>query len=240
MSFVERGDARIHYDVEGDGYPVFVLAPGGMRSANELWRRAPWDPRERLRDTYRVIGMDQRNAGASRAPIAASDGWADYAADQLAVLDRLGVRECHLLGMCIGGPFACGLLTAAPGRFRSAVLLQPAGLDGNRGAFQAMFDAWAEGVRAEHPEADDAAFASFRANLWGGRDFVFTATREQVAACETPLLVLMGNDEYHPPSVSREIARLAPSATLVERWKDEASLPAADAAIRAFLARHTP
>lgn len=240
MSFVARESARLHYDVEGEGFPVFALAPGGLRSANDFWQRAPWNPRARLRDAHRVIGMDQRNAGASRAPIASSDGWATYAADQLAVLDHLGVERCHLLGMCIGGPFAFALLTAAPQRFCSAVLLQPVGLDGNRDVFYKMFDGWAADVRGEHPEADDATFASFRENLWGDRDFVITATREQVAACATPLLVMMGNDEYHPSSVSREIARLAPNATLVEQWKDEASLGATDATIRAFLAHHTP
>ena len=240
MSFVERGDARLHYDVEGEGFPVFTLAPGGPRSANDVWQRIPWNPRERLRDEYQVIGMDQRNAGASRAPIAASDGWHTYLADQLAVLDHLGVEQCHLLGMCIGGPFIFGLLAAAPGRFRSAVLLQPVGLDGNREVFHDLFDGWAREVRGAHPEADDATFASFRANLWDGPDFAITASREQVAACATPLLVMMGDDQYHPQSVSREIARLAPNATLVERWKSDDVLAATDATIRAFLARRTP
>ena len=36
----------------------------------------------------------------------------------------------------------------------------------------------------------------------------------------TTLLILLGDDEYHPQSVSRELAALAPNATLVERWKD--------------------
>ncbi|HEU4537117.1 MAG TPA: alpha/beta hydrolase [Polyangiaceae bacterium] len=239
MTFVERGDARLHYDVEGQGFPVFTLAPGGLRSANDLWQRAPWNPRVRLRDEYQVIGMDQRNAGASRAPIAASDGWHTYVADQLAVLDRLGVEQCHLLGMCIGGPFVAALLLAAPQRFRSAVLLQPAGLEDNRDAFYEVFDGWAADMRPHHPEADDAAFASFRSNLWDG-EFVFSATPEQMAACATPLLVLMGNDKYHPPSVSRELARRAPNATLIERWRDDDLLASTDAAIRAFLAAHTP
>jgi pimeloyl-ACP methyl ester carboxylesterase len=95
-------------------------------------------------------------------------------------------------------------------------------------------------VRAARPDVDEGALASFRANLWDGPDFVITATREQVAACDAPLLVMMGDDEYHPASVSREIARLAPNATLVERWKEPDLLEATDAAIRGFLARHTP
>jgi pimeloyl-ACP methyl ester carboxylesterase len=239
MSFVERGDAHLHYDVEGDGVPVFTLAPGGLRSAHELWARAPWNPRVRLRDGHQVIGLDQRNAGSSRAPITSLDGWHTYAADQLAVLDHLRVERCHLLGMCIGGAFVLGLLKAAPTRFLSAVLLQPVGLEQNRDTFYKLFDAWAADMRPQHPEADDAAFTSFRSNLWD-KDFAFTATREDVAACTTPLLVMMGNDEYHPSSVSREIAQLAPRATLVERWKDAEVLDATDVTIRTFLAGHSP
>jgi pimeloyl-ACP methyl ester carboxylesterase len=239
MSFVDRGDAHLHYDVEGDGFPVFTLAPGGLKSTHDAWNRAPWNPRLRLRDHYQIIGMDQRNAGSSRAPIAASNGWQTYVDDQLAVLDHLGVEQCHLLGMCIGGPFVMGLLMTAPRRFRSAVLLQPVGLEDNRATFYGLFDSWVAEVRTQHPEADQAAFDSFRSNLWDG-EFVPTATRAQVAACPTPMLVLMGNDQYHPQSTSREIARLAPNATLIERWKDDDdALAATDAAIRAFLAEHT-
>ena len=43
-----------------------------------------------------------------------------------------------------------------------------------------------------------------------------------VRACILPLLVLMGNDLYHPQVTSREIAALAPRAELVESWKDPA------------------
>ncbi|MEE2672444.1 MAG: hypothetical protein VX466_01530 [Myxococcota bacterium] len=42
--------------------------------------------------------------------------------------------------------------------------------------------------------------------------------------CETPLLVLMGDDLYHPQVTSREVADLAPNAELVERWNDDAGL----------------
>src|SRR6266545_1991454 len=102
MAELTVGDTRLHYEVEGDGYPVLLLAPGGMRSTIEMWNRMPWNPRSSLRDWYRVIGMDQRNAGASHAPVRATDGWDTYAQDQLALLDHLGVEQCHLIGMCIG------------------------------------------------------------------------------------------------------------------------------------------
>ena len=85
MPIFERGDVHIHYEVEGEGPPVLLLAPGGMRSANELWGRMPWNPRTALVDHFQLIGMDQRNAGASTAPVSGADGWSTYADDQLAL-----------------------------------------------------------------------------------------------------------------------------------------------------------
>lgn len=241
MASFEHGDATIHYDVEGDGFPVLLIAPGGMRSANELWLNMPWNPRAALANEFRVIGMDQRNAGRSIAPVSADDGWGTYAADQLALLDHLGVDRCHLVGMCIGGPYIAALLRAAPERFAAAVLLQPVGIEpdgSNRTAFYEMFDAWAEAHADRSGAVADATWEVFRSNMWDG-DFVLTATRDEVAAIETPLLVAMGNDLYHPESTSREVASLARRATLVEQWKDDADLERFDAIARAFLVEHS-
>ena len=233
------GTLTIHYDVEGDGYPVLLIAPGGMRSANDLWSNAPWNPRTALAADYRLIGMDQRNAGRSTAPISAGDDWDTYTADQLALLDHLGVERCHVVGMCIGGPYIMNLLTTDPDRFSAAVLLQPVGISGNREALYEMFDQWAEGIAAQHPEVTDADWRTFRRNMWNG-EFVLTATPEEVAACETPMLVAMGDDLYHPSSTSREIADRAPNAMLVETWKHGDALEAFDGVAREFLAQHTP
>jgi pimeloyl-ACP methyl ester carboxylesterase len=240
MPTFERAGAVIHYDLEGvaDGYPVLLIAPGGMRSCNEKWNAMPWNPRTELADTYRLIGMDQRNAGRSTAPVSASDGWTTYRVDQLALLDHLGVERCHVVGMCIGGPYIIGLLTHAPERFSAAALLQPVGIDGNRDVFDGIFDGWRDEIAPAHPEVSDADWASFRSNMWDG-EFVLTATREQVAAISTPMLVAMGNDEYHPSSTSREIASLAAGTVFVEHWKDDASLPAASAAFTEFLRHQT-
>ncbi len=239
MAEFENQTVSIHYDVEGDGFPVLLIAPGGMRSANELWNNMPWNPRAALSDRYRVIGMDQRNAGRSTAPISGEDGWATYTADQLALLDHLGVECCHVVGMCIGGPYVMGLLRAAPDRFASAVLLQPVGIEDNRDAFREMFDLWADDLRPLHPDVSDAEWRSFRSNMWDG-EFVLTATPEEVAECQTPMIVAMGNDLYHPQSTSRRIAELAPDATLVEEWKEGDALTAIDVIIERFLADRTP
>jgi len=239
MAEFRRDEISIHYDVEGEGYPVLLIAPGGMRSANELWMNMPWNPRTALADEYRVIGMDQRNAGRSTAPVGATDGWDTMTSDQLALLDHLDVERCHVVGMCIGGPYIMNLLTTAPERFSAAVLLQPVGIDDNREAMYEMFDLWAEALAPEHPDVTAEEWRSFRSNMWDG-EFVLTATREAVAAVETPLLVAMGDDLYHPQSTSRAIAELAPDATFVESWKEGDALIAFADTARDFLARHTP
>ena len=239
MASFEHGSATIHYDDEGDGFPVLLIAPGGMRSHNALWANAPWNPRVALAEDYRLIGMDQRNAGRSTATVSADDGWATYTADQLALLDHLGIEECHAVGMCIGGPYVAGLLRAAPDRLRSAVMLQPVGMEDNRSVFYELFDDWAAELVDAHSEADEAAWTSYRSNMWDG-DFMLTAAPEDLAAIDTPILVLKGDDVYHPTSTSVTVAERAPNATLVDEWKEGAALEAAGVTIADFLAAHTP
>jgi hypothetical protein len=65
-------------------------------------------------------------------------------------------------------------------------------------------------------------------------------SRDFVKGCPTPLLVLLGNDQYHPQTTSREVASLAPNATLIERWREPEHHAAAQAAVERFLAAHTP
>jgi pimeloyl-ACP methyl ester carboxylesterase len=240
MPSFERKGAEIHYLERGAGFPVLLFAPGGMRSASDFWEASPWNPITELEDGFRVIAMDQRNAGKSTAPIGPDDGWHTYTADHVALLEHLGVERCHLIGGCIGGPYCLGLLNAAPERVASAVLQQPIGFSGdNRQAFYEMFDAWARELAPTHASVTEETWHAFRSRMYDG-DFVFNVDREFVRGCRTPMLVLMGNDLYHPETTSREIAELAPNAELVERWKEPDVVPETVKRVRAFLERHTP
>ena len=237
-SFV-RDDVELHYEVHGEGFPILLFAPGGMRSAASFWRGAEWDPIETLSPHFQVIAMDQRNAGSSRAPVSADDGWHVYTADHLALLDHLGIEKTHLMGGCIGGPYCFGVIQQAADRVCAAVLQQSIGNDGNnRDLFFAMFDQWADDVKARQPDVSEAAWASFRANMFD-QPFLYNTSRDFVAACQTPLLVLMGDDPYHPQPISREIADLAPNARLVEQWKDASAHGTVETVV-GFLKEHTP
>jgi pimeloyl-ACP methyl ester carboxylesterase len=239
MPTFERDGATIYYEEYGEGFPVLLFAPGGMRSSIGAWRGSPFDPIETLKPSFRVIAMDQRNAGRSTAPVRPDDGWHSYTADHLALLDHLGIDKTHVLGGCIGGPYCLGAIEAAPERIASAVLQQTIGLSDNRDAFYAMFDGWAEDMRKLQPDVPEATWSAFRSNMYDG-DFVLSVSRDFVRGCSTPLLVLMGNDLYHPQETSREVAALAPHAQLIEQWKEPEVVPQTVERVIGFLKSNTP
>ncbi len=143
------------------------------------------------------------------------------------------------MGGCIGSSYCLGVMQAAPERVASAVLQNPIGLADNRDAFYAMFDTWADQLRGEQPEVPDEVWSAFRERMYGG-DFVFNVTRDFVRSCPTPMLILAGDDLYHPALISREIADLAPNAELVRRWKEPDVVGDAVKRVQAFLVEHTP
>lgn len=185
MPFFERDDTRIYYEIHGGGPPVLALAPGGMQSSIPIWGGVSYNAVERLASNYQVIVMDQRNAGQSTAPITGWDGWRDYTADQIALLDHLGVERFHAAGMCIGGSFIMGLAEAVPERLVSAVVLQTVGYDDNREMFFELFDSWSAGVRPAHPSVGEDEWAKFRSTMFGG-GFLFNVSEDVVARCQIP------------------------------------------------------
>jgi len=238
MPVFERAGLSLYYEEFGSGYPLLLFAPGGMRSSIDFWHRGPFDPTKEFAGDFRVIAMDQRNAGRSRGPVSASDGWHTYAADHVALLDHLGIQRCHTMGGCIGSTYCLSLIKQAPDRVSAAVLQNPIGLtDSNREAFREMFDGWAKELAHDRKDLSESAFPTFRENMYGG-DFVFAVSRDFVRTCKTPLIVLKGDDLYHPTPISEEIVRLNPSISMVESWKTPEAAPEAVKRVRAFLKQH--
>lgn len=232
-------DSIIYFEERGAGVPLLTLAPGGMRSSVDMWGHAAVDPWESYTGDFRLIAMDQRNTGRSHGPLAEVDPWGAYAADQLGLLDHLGVDRFLVMGCCIGCSFILKLIERAPDRVVAAVLEQPIGVhDGNRELFRQMGRSWAEGLVAGRPDVDDGAAGRFLESMWRD-DFVVSVDRSTIAACPVPLLVLPGIDDYHPTDAGREVASLAPHAEVMEPWKDSAEhIAAATVRAREFLLRH--
>jgi pimeloyl-ACP methyl ester carboxylesterase len=242
MPSFENGDATIYYEEYGSGFPILTFAPGGLMSTIDFWHRpaSPVDPTSAFADEYRVIAMDQRNAGGrSRAPIRAGDGWQTFTSDQIALLDHLQIDACHLFGQCIGGPFILSLLKAQPQRVASAIIAQPIGRVGPLPEERSPnFESWVQQL-AGHPEADERVLDALYHNLYGP-GFAYSVDRDFVASCQTPCLVLAGNDAAHPFAIAEEIARLLPHAQFIPEWKEGAPLASATERMKLFLREHTP
>jgi pimeloyl-ACP methyl ester carboxylesterase len=240
-SFQHHG-AHIYYEEFGQGFPILTFAPAGLQSVIDVWSQpsAPINPTNEFADKFRVIAMDQRNAGGqSLAPITAQDGWDNYTADHIALLDHLRIDRCHLYGQCIGGSFILNLIKHQPERVQSAVLAQPIGRVGPMAPGRpARFDGWAETLK-DHPEATPQVLDAFCRNLYAA-GFVYCVDRAFVPKVQTPCLVLAGNDEAHPYPISEELSKLLPNCEFVAEWKTGAALDSAKIRVKEFLAKHTP
>jgi len=242
MPTIKRGNAEIYYEEYGRGFPILTFAPAGLRSVIAVWGQpsAPINPITEFAGSYRVIAMDQRNAGGkSRAPITANDGWDVYTADHIAVLDHLRIDRCHLYGQCIGGSFILNMLKHHPERVAAAVLAQPIGRVGPlQPGRTANFAGWAETL-AGHPEATEPVIDAFYRNLYAA-GFTYCSDREFAKTVKAPCMVLAGNDEAHPWAISEELSKLLPNCEFIPEWKSGATLEAAKGRVKAFLAKHTP
>jgi pimeloyl-ACP methyl ester carboxylesterase len=247
MPILAIPDGHLHYEVHGSGYPLLLFAPGFLSSRIERWRTNParpgvpqdWlDPIAELRDAFKVIALDVRNAGSSRARIGSDDDWSTYTADHLALLDHLGVRKCHVMGACIGVSFAFALAQARPDLVSALVLQNPIGLsEHNRAALDAEFDTWAAEVR-DWPAIDPARLPGFRQRMFGG-DFLFSVSREFVRGCTIPSLLMPGDDLVHPASISAALAHM-PDVEVLAPWKGLEYRTAAMQRVREFLLAQTP
>jgi pimeloyl-ACP methyl ester carboxylesterase len=248
MPVLRLKDSQIHYEVHGAGYPVLLFAPGFLSSRMERWRTNParpgvaqdfLDPVAALSSRFKLIALDIRNAGQSRGAVSPDSGWHSYTADHLALLDHLKVARCHVMGACIGVSFALALAEARPELVTAMVLQNPNGLSSrNRAALEKEYAIWMDQVR-DFPGIDPAALPAFGQRMFGG-DFLFAVTRDFVARCKIPILLMPGDDLVHPEEISADIARLAPQTEVIAPWKGDRHKEAAMRRAGEFFAAHQP
>jgi pimeloyl-ACP methyl ester carboxylesterase len=247
MAFLALSKASIHYEVAGSGFPVLMFAPGFLSSRMERWWTnpakpgiaQPWaDPIPVLKPHFTLILLDVRNAGLSRAAVGPADDWDSYTQDHIALLDHLGITQCHTFGACIGVSFALSVAKAQPDRVTSLVLQNPIGLSGNRDAIEEEYEAWVARVET-WPEIDRAELPPFGRRMFGG-EFLFSVSREDVAACDAPMLLMPGNDTMHPAATSADIVGHARRIEIVENWKGPDHRDVAMERVRDFLLENTP
>ncbi len=248
MSVYEKGPVRIHYEEAGSGFPLLLIAGGGLNSTiSGLNRGDPFNPIEEFKGEYRCIASDLRNAydGHSTGPLEIDRPWDAYTDDHLGVMDHLGIGKFMVLGFCIGGPFIWNLLRRAPDRIVAAVLAQPSG---SRPEMRDLFyetnmKGWGPEVVKRRPDITMEMVDKFLTKMYRSNpDFVFTVTRDFVRHCQTPVLILPDDIPPHPYAVAMEAAMLAPNAEVsMFPWKEpKERIPLAVRQIRSFLRANRP
>ena len=246
MSFYEKGPVRIRYEESGSGFPLLLIAGGGLNSTI-AGLASPFNAIEEFKGEYRCIAADLRNAvaGQSTGPLEIERPWDAYTDDHLGLMDHLRIDKFMVMGFCIGGPFIWNLLRRAPNRIVAAVMAQPSGF---RPEMPTLFydnnmTGWGPELVKRRPEITIAMVEKFLTRMYRtNADFVFTVTRDFVRTCQTPVLILPDDIPAHPYAVAMEAAMLAPKGEVsMFPWKEPRErIPLAVRQIRSFLRAHRP
>lgn len=245
--FYQRGDVRIHYQDTGSGFPLLIIPGGGQNSTiSALTTSAPFNPVEEFKSEYRCITADLRNApsGQSTGPLEIDRPWDSYTDDHLGLMDHLGIKRFLVLGFCIGGPFIWSLVWRAPERIIAAVVSQPVGFRKElpNHAYDNYMKGWGPNLIKQRPDLTMDMIERFIVNMYGGAraDFVFSAPRDVVRSCQSPVLVMPDDTPAHSFVTAMESAMLAPKSEVsMYPWKDtKDKIPIAVRQVRTFMKAH--
>jgi len=244
--FYEKGAVRIHFEEAGSGFPLLLIAGGGLNSTIAGLTQ-PFNAIEEFKGEYRCIASDLRNAnsGQSSGPLEIDRPWDAYTDDHLGLMDHLGIQKFMVMGFCIGGPFIWNLLRRAPDRIVAAVLAQPSGFRPEMPDlfYDTNMKGWGPDLVKRRPDVSMETVDKFLTKMYRTNpDFVFTVTRDFVRNCQTPVLILPDDIPAHPYAVAMEAAMLAPrSEVSMFPWKEpKERIPLAVRQIHSFLRAHRP
>jgi 3-oxoadipate enol-lactonase len=234
MPIVKSGEARIHYDLDGQsGSPVLMFS--NSLGANY----SMWDPQvPEFRKKFRVLRYDARGSGQSSftpGPYSIEQ----LAKDVLALLDALDLDRAHHCGLSMGGMIGMWLGVNAPERLNKLVLCNTAVRIGTPETWNARIDAVQKnGMKSIAPAVVERWFSpafrqsapatisstqkmieetnsdGYSACCAAVRDFDF---RKQLIKIHVPTLVISGtHDPATPPADGRFLAHQIPGARYVE------------------------
>ena len=247
MPFYEKGNVRIHYQDTGTGFPLMLIAGGGLNSnIGYFGGQAPFNAIDEFKGEFRCITADLRNAngGQSTGPLEIDRPWDAYTDDHLGLMDHLGIKQFMVMGFCIGGPFIWNLMKRAPDRIIAAVVSQPVGFRKElpNHAYDGYMKGWGPNLTQQRPDLTMDMIDRFLKSMYGGprADFVHSVPRDVVRACQAPVLIMPDDTPAHPYVIAMESAMLAPKSEVsMYPWKDTPDkIPLAVRQVRTFLRAH--
>lgn len=148
MPRMKVGDVELYYEETGSGFPVIFCHEfaGDYRS---------WEPQVRhFARKYRVITYNYRGYQPSDVPTDPAAYSQDILlADMKALMEKLSIRQAHVIGIATGGNVALNFAIAHPGMTKSVIVAGAGAGTVKREAWLASGRAMAEGMRKIGAEA---------------------------------------------------------------------------------------
>jgi pimeloyl-ACP methyl ester carboxylesterase len=127
LPFVERGNAKIWYNDQGQGSAVLLIHGGMMEpmDGERFWEKPGVAP-DLVAAGYHVLVPDRRYSGGRTSAPFERYWWEVDAADTAAVLRHAGVEHAHVVSGSNGCSAAIRFALSAPAQVRSLLLCWPA------------------------------------------------------------------------------------------------------------------
>jgi len=243
--YARNGDARIAYQVIGDGPFDLIIVPGFVSNVQYVWEMPGVAAiLERIASYARLITWDKRGTGLSD-PVVGLPPLEERMDDMLAVLDAAGSEQAALFGVSEGGPLSVLFTATHPQRVSALAMYgaapriawapdYPWGLSPeiyNERTRETLLEGWGNGVLLDVFAPSYAADESVR-ELWGtfqrlgASPSMGVATleallridvRDILSSIQVPTLLLhRSEDRAIPVEGSRLMADQIPNAKYVE------------------------
>ena len=199
-NYVQASDAKIYYEVYGQGEPILILHGGGVGSPYELGQLI-----DTLKKNYKVILMSTRGHGRSEignSPLT----FEQKATDALTVLNAVTREPARVLGFSDGAYTAYKLAAMYPERVERIVAI-------GAGTLKAGF--FGDSMKIEDLEKIDAEFVKFEKTImpeperWqeffdGYMKFWHNMSvgEEIFGAINCPVLLIVGDEDDHAPIIT--------------------------------------
>ncbi len=234
MAEMKIGDETFNVEVEGPEKAPVLMISNSLGSNLHMWD----DQIPALSKHFRIVRYDSRGHGQSAAP-EGPYSLEQLGKDALAILDALGVKKAHWMGLSKGGAVGQWLLLHAPERIERAVLANTAAQFGSADTWnerlrtvreqgigalaQAVIDRWfTKDFQQKAPEAIARIKAAFEKTPAEGYAACMAALRDldlrdAIRNIRNQVLVIIGkHDPATPPEAGKAIAAAIPGARLVE------------------------
>ena len=199
-NYVQASDAKIYYEVYGQGEPILILHGGGVGSPYELGQLI-----DNLKKNYKVILMSTRGHGRSEignSPMT----FEQKATDALTVLNAVTREPARVLGFSDGAYTAYKLAAMYPARVERIVAI-------GAGTLKAGF--FGDTAQIEDFEKIDPEFVAYEKTImpeperW--QEFLnsymkfwhnMSVGEEIFGAINCPVLLIVGDEDDHAPIVT--------------------------------------